>query len=227
MNAPAQSRKRARRRLPQVVSDPDFDRLARMPSKTAPTGIRNAAILAVMRGAGLRVSEVCNLSPNDLVRTGTAAQTLRVRQGKGGVDRSNLALAQGDWALLERWAAIRPSSRYFFSTLSGNRLSERYMHAMVGRYSARAGVTRPDGQPLHPHMLRHTYATRLIERGIPIHDVAKLLGHSSIATTERYLHVNDSTLADRVRVALEAEPGSDATMRRLIREELQTLTGGS
>lgn len=156
------------RRLPKTVEREDFDRLLAQPSRSAPTGVRNAGVLAAMYDTGLRVAEVCDLSPQDVIRTGKAAMTLRVRRGKGGRDRYNLGVPSPTWALLERWGAVRPSSRYFFSTLAGNRLEERYVRAMVARYSVRAGVSKPtpDGpKPINPHMLRHSYATRLIDAG--------------------------------------------------------------
>lgn len=213
------------RRLPQVIDRDDFDRLLAQPSRSAPTGVRNAAILAAMYDAGLRVSEVCDLAPQDVIRTGSNAHSLRVRRGKGGKDRSNLGLPTGAWACLERWAAIRPSSRYFFSTLAGNRLEERYVRAMVARYSRRAGVSKPtpDGpKPINPHMLRHSYATRLIDAGVPIHDVQRALGHASLQTTQRYLHVNDAKLAERLRSALDVTAADDG-LRRIVREELEAL----
>ncbi len=70
-------------------------------------------------------------------------------------------------------------------------------------------------------MLRHSYATRLIEAGVPIHDVQRALGHESLATTQRYLHVNDAKLAQRLRGALEAD--RDDGLRRVVRQELENL----
>jgi integrase/recombinase XerD len=169
--------------------------------------------------AGLRVSEVCNLSARDL---NSKTMTIRVRDGKGGKDRSNLGVPASAWAVVERWAAVRPTSRYFLSTLDGERMSERYVHAMVGRYATRANVLKatPNGEkPINPHMLRHSYATRLIEAGVPIHDVQRALGHSSLATTEVYLHVDDTKLADKLRNALSADDGS-SEVERLVRRIL-------
>jgi integrase/recombinase XerD len=186
-------------RLPQVITMAEYERLLAQPSRRAPTGIRNAAVLAVMWDAGLRVSEVCDLAPGDVLRTGGNAQKLRVRRGKGGKDRSNLGVPAATWALLERWAAVRPTSRFFFCTLGGNRLSPRYIEAMLARYARRAEVYKLDDanrqRPVNPHMLRHSYATRLIEAGVPIHDVQRALGHASLQTTAKYLHVNDARLA--------------------------------
>lgn len=216
-------------RLPQVITAAEYERLLARPSRRAPTGIRNAAVLAVMWDAGLRVSELCDLAPGDVIRSGSNAQSLRVRRGKGGKDRANLGVPAATWALLERWAAVRPSSKFFFSTLGGNRLSPRYLEAMVSRYAARAGVFKLDdrnGQrPINPHMLRHSYATRLIEAGVPIHDVQAALGHASLQTTARYLHVNNARLAARLRAALgpSAADGGDEGVRRLVREELEAL----
>ena len=216
-------------RLPQIITTIEYERLLAQPSPKAPTGIRNAAVLAVMWDAGLRVSEVCDLAPGDVIRTGSNAHTLRVRRGKGGKDRANLGVPAATWALVERWAAVRPTSRYFFCTLAGNRVSPRYIEAMLARYARRAAVYKLDAanreRPINPHMLRHSYATRLIEAGVPIHDVKRALGHRSLSTTERYLHVNNARLAARLRAALDgAGGGTEAeAVRRLVREELEAL----
>jgi site-specific recombinase XerD len=214
------------KRLPHFISDEEWRRLAREPSRRAPTGIRNLAALHAMYFAGLRVSEVCDLSARDLNQQG---MTLRVRDGKGGRDRSNLGVPTETWAVFERWIGIRPSGRYFFSTLDGGRLSERYLHAMVGRYATRAQVMKPTptGEgPIHPHILRHSFATKLVEGGVPVHDVQRALGHASLATTEVYLHVNDAKLADKLRGAMSAPPRDgeiERLVERTVAEQVQKL----
>lgn len=217
------------KRLPQTITAAEYERLLKMASRRAPTGIRNAAAMAAMWDCGLRVSEVCNLAPQDVVRTGPQAPALRVRRGKGGRDRANLGVPAATWALMERWAAIRPSSRYLFCTLSGNQLQPRYLQAMLGRYSRRAGVYLVGAdnrqRPVHPHALRHSYATRLVEAGVPLSDVAAALGHQHLSTTQVYLHVNNAKLASRLRSALE-DAGADteaAAVRRIIRDELEAI----
>jgi site-specific recombinase XerD len=212
------------KRLPVVITPDDWQRLTAQPSRRAPTGKRNLAMLHTMYMAGLRVSEVAALSPRDM---NSDAMTLRVRNGKGGKDRSNLGVPAETWATLERWARVRPESRFFFSTLKGSQLSPRYIHAMVVRYATRAGVMRATTEgdrPIHPHVLRHSYATRLCEAGVPIHDVQKALGHASLATTQVYLHVNDEKLADKLRDALSdygEESEVERLVRRLIAEQLR------
>jgi integrase/recombinase XerD len=212
------------RRLPKVIEPDEFERLASQPSRRAPTGRRNLAALHCMYFAGLRVNEICSLSLRDL---NARALTLRVREGKGKKDRNNLGIPADTLAVIERWIAVRPDSRYLFCTLAGGRMSERYVHAMVTRYAKRAGVMKDtaDGeQPVNPHVLRHSYATRLIERGVPVHDVQRALGHSSLQTTSIYLHVNDKGLAERLRVAVshsESATELEALVRRVIGEQLR------
>lgn len=203
-------------KLPAIITPQDWQNLAAVPSRRSPTGVRNLALLHALYFAGLRVSEATNLSPRDM---NAGSMTLRVRNGKGGKDRANLGVPTETWAVFERWARIRPDSRYFFSTLKGSELSRRYVHQMVVRYATRAGVMKatPDGdKPIHPHVLRHSYATRLIEAGVPVHDVQRALGHASLATTQVYLHVNDEKLADKLRGAL-SEYGQESEVERLVR----------
>jgi integrase/recombinase XerD len=217
------------RRLPQTITRADYERVLAMASKRAPTGVRNAAMLGVMWDTGLRVSEVCALAPADLIRTGSNAPSLRVRRGKGGGDRYNLGVPAQTWALMERWAGVRPSSRWLFSTLNGNQLDTRYVRAMLARYSRRAGVhlLGPGNmpKPVHPHALRHSYATRLVEAGVPIHDVQRALGHAHLSSTEVYLHASDARLAAKLRAALDEDGGDTEAeaIRRIVRAELEAI----
>jgi site-specific recombinase XerD len=117
---------------------------------------------------------------------------------------------------------VRPKSRFLLCTLDGERMSERYVHAMVGRYAAKANVmkaTAKGDMPINPHVLRHSYATRLIENGVPVHDVQRALGHSSLQTTSIYLHVKDDKLADKLRNALSTQDES-SEVERLVRRIL-------
>ena len=150
---------------------------------------------------------------------------LRLRGRKGGVDTDDVPVPVEAAALLERWQAVRPESAQLFCTLEGEPLSDRYVRAMVARYSVKAGVQktiRRDGRnvqaPLNPHMLRHSYATRLIEGAVPIHRVQRALGHANLQTTARYLHVSDGRQAD---VLLDALDGRDDG--ELVRELLERV----
>jgi site-specific recombinase XerD len=89
---------------------------------------------------------------------------------------------------------IKPKSDWFFCTLKGGRLSDRQMQAMMNRRGRKAGIEIR----CHPHLLRHTYATELLEDGYSIIEVQKLLGHAQLSTTAIYLHVADENLRRRL-----------------------------
>lgn len=207
---------RQRRRLPQTITEDEFARLVSVPSAISATGKRNRAALRAMFDAGLRSAEVTNLAPRDVRRTGKGAPSIRVRNGKGGRDRV-VPIPSTLLDALDAWERVRPPSRYLLSTLQGTRLSTRYLRAMVARCSDFAGVrllSDDNGERLvHPHTLRHSYATRLLERGVDVRQVQLLLGHADLSTTSIYLHVSDQRLADDVRAALD--PGADTEAEAL------------
>lgn len=95
--------------------------------------------------------------------------------------------------ILDRWKERRkPRSEWFFSTIDGGRLHDSYVRHMVARYGRRAGIEIR----CHPHLLRHTYATELLEAGRSVAEVMQLLGHERMETTSLYLHVSDKRLRD-------------------------------
>ena len=127
-----------RRKLPVVLDIEEGNRLLKIPSTRYPTGIRNKAIISLMLNCGLRVSETVNIKPSDINITKGA---LRVVNGKGGKDR-DLAMPEYTQELLKRWKDIRPKGNYFFSTLSGNRVSIRYIHSFISRYAKKAKIDK-------------------------------------------------------------------------------------
>lgn len=182
-------------------------------------------MLYSMWDCGLRVGDVIGLAPRDRVRK---SRSLTVRRGKGKKDRSNLPIPAAAWDAFERWTDVRPRSRFFFSTLAGGQLSDRYVRAMVARVSDDAGVYKLDDdnreRPINPHMLRHSFATRLLEGGADIRQVQLALGHSDLSTTQVYLHVEDSKLRGAILTALDGEEGEsegDDAVRRIVREEIE------
>jgi site-specific recombinase XerD len=229
------------RRIPGIISREEFDQILRKASRTAPSGLRNRAALLLMWDAGLRVSEACDLAPGDV---SLKAATIAVRHGKG--DRARVVPAP-DSVLnaVEAWMRVRGrSGSWLLCSVTGhNRLSDRYVRAMLARYSTRAGVfkiVRERGQnverPINPHMLRHSYATRCLrDARLDLDELQELLGHASVATTRIYTHVDNEAVAKRVRLGLadpaEASGASDdAALRELIRqliaEEVQARARG-
>lgn len=136
-------------------------------------------MMSLMLHCGLRLSEVTNLRPSNI---NLAKGKLRVESGKGNKDR-DLAIPDYLIDLLEKWRKMRPQSDYFFSTLRGKKLSDRYVQNMVKRYSQKAGIAKN----ISPHTLRHTYATQYYKQTRDIETLRRILGHSDISTTTIYI----------------------------------------
>lgn len=187
-------------RLPDVISVEAAARLLDQPFPQTPSGLRDRAILETLYGCGLRASELCGLDLRSVVLD---EALLRVH-GKGGKERVvpvmgtaaaalSAYLEQGRGELVGR----RPTQAVFLN-VRGGRLSRQSVHAIVERYGRVAGI-----EGLHPHTLRHSYATHLLEGGADLRAVQELLGHANIATTQLYTHVDRSHIR---RVYLAAHP---------------------
>lgn len=151
-------------------------------STSAPTGIRNRALLTLFYRSGLRVSEALALKPSDI---SVAAHTVRVLHGKGDKATTRGFHPSADDALA-RWLDTRRGLGFrgpLFCTLAGQPLHAQYVRQLLGRLAARAGIDKR----VHPHGLRHTFADELRRSGVDIVVISKLLGHSSIAVTARYM----------------------------------------
>jgi integrase/recombinase XerC len=159
--------------------------------------LRDAALFETIYGAGLRVSEACNLDLGD-VQTGRGGGEFRgaevkVRQGKGRKDRL-VPLGGKASAALERyfprraaWLAAVPTGdrEAVFVTRRGRRLTPRGVRRLLGRREQETGVA-----PVSPHALRHSFATHLLGEGADLRAIQEMLGHASLQTTQRYAHVN-------------------------------------
>ena len=169
-----------RKKLPITLEEEEQQRLISIPQKRYPTGLRNKAILKLMLNTGIRVSEATNLKPGQINLT---KHKLRVVDGKNGVDR-DLTIREETAELLKEWKKQRPgNSKYFFCTLKGNKLSERYLVAMVKRYGKKADIKKV----ISPHTLRHTFATRFYKKTKDIETLRKILGHAFVSTTSIYV----------------------------------------
>ncbi len=204
----SKKRKRSSRPLPTVLTEAEVQALVDAVNPRTITGLRNRALLAVMLGAGLRVSEVVGLRGRDL---DLEAGVIKVRRGKGGggrvipVDQETLGWLQA-WA--EKRATLGLSGRHCFfcavrTTPFGSRagrkvgspITTRPVQQMLGRVARRAGIDKQ----VSPHTLRHTFATRLLDRGFSIREVQELLGHSDVSTTMIYTHVNPAALRKKIQ----------------------------
>lgn len=180
-----------------IVEAPDALSAGRRPKKeparrrAVAVAMRDRAILELLYGSGLRVGEVCGLTPErvDLVRErlivmGKGSKEREVPLSEYAVEALGAYLADGraDLAL--------KGSPHLFLNRRGNPMSTRDVRAMVEKYRRRV----MSGRRVTPHTLRHSFATHLLEGGADIRAVQELLGHASVATTQRYTHVSRARL---------------------------------
>ena len=181
----------ARLRIPEVLTQSEQEALLEVPNPRYPTGERNRLLLRVMLNAGLRLSEALNLRWPDVDLT---TGRVHVKLGKGGKDRV-LWLGEEDLQALRTWrqrqATLTPEApAHVFTTLDGKPVSPRYVQAMVARYARRAGIEKR----VHPHTLRHTFATDLLRDAGNVELVRRALGHANLATTQICIHLVDAGL---------------------------------
>lgn len=174
-------------RLPDLVHGEDLESMLRLGSNPSPWDVRDVAIVEILYGAGLRVAELCSL---DLGALDLTSGLLRVF-GKGSKERI-VPLHDTACNAVERYLALRddllteltPKGALFVNR-RGNRLGSRDVTRILNRRSSR---------PTHPHAVRHTYATHLLDGGADLRVVQELLGHASLATTQIYTHVSKERL---------------------------------
>ncbi|MCJ7751438.1 MAG: tyrosine-type recombinase/integrase [Armatimonadetes bacterium] len=193
----------SRNHLPEVLTENEARTLVAQTNPRSITGLRNRVALVLMLRAGLRVSEVCHLAPKDVDLDDCA---LHIWRGKGAKDRV-VYLDPEACALLQLWWERRPKGSHYLlpvvqtgrrgpgTAKAGTAMSPRYLQALVTRLAKRAGIEKR----VHPHTLRHTYATEEVKAGTPLHQVQKDLGHAHLATTAVYLHVFDKERQERAR----------------------------
>jgi len=170
------------RKLPRFLTVDDAFRLMNAPDGAE--ALRDRAVLEVLYGSGLRLSEVCGLDVDDVRREGELAM-LRVRRGKGNKDRI-VPLGSRGLAAVDAWLAKRPAGTpALFLNRSGKRLGSRSVGRMVTALSALASTT---GR-VTPHALRHSFATHLLDSGCDLRAIQEMLGHANLSTTQRYTHV--------------------------------------
>jgi integrase/recombinase XerD len=182
---------------PEPLTNQEVIRLIAACSSRAPTGIRNAALVAVLWRCGLRIGECLSLHPKDIdVEKGTVS----VLRGKGqkhrivGIDIQALAMVQR-WLDIRASLGINGKSR-LFCTLKGKPMSQDYVRQLLPRLGKKAGIEKR----VHAHGLRHTHASELRSENVDIGIISKQLGHSSISTTSRYLdHISPQDVIDAMK----------------------------
>jgi integrase/recombinase XerD len=154
---------------------------------TTPRTLKHRAILTTLYAAGLRVSELCQVQVTDI---DSARMVLRVRQGKGQHDRYVMLSPQFLPLLRHYWQQHTPRPWLFPGTPRTRPITARMVH----RICRDAGQAAHLPKAIHPHLLRHSFATHLLEAGVDLRRIQLLLGHRSLRTTSRYLHVTPHAL---------------------------------
>lgn len=194
-----EKKKRKPKKLPKVLKPDQWERFAAAIDPYKLNGIRDRAIIETLYRAGLRVSELCDLTPADVdLKDGD----IFVQLGKNGKDR-HIPISDTLTEWLKKWDAIRSNEAgTFFHTRSLKPLTPRHIQYICSNTSEKSGVYVQDGKqivPVHPHTLRHSFATDLLNKGVHIHEVKVLMGHESIQTTEVYAHVDLTELAKKIK----------------------------
>ncbi len=169
-------------RFPKTLSEADVEQLLAAPDPSTPLGLRDRAMLETLYATGLRVSELVGLK---ILQTDLNAQVVRVL-GKGAKERLvPLGEVAVEWISRYLGERAKSASDTLFITGRGAGMTRQAFWKLIRRYAARA---IPDKR-LSPHMLRHAFATHLINHGADLRVVQLLLGHADISTTQIYTHV--------------------------------------
>ncbi len=195
---------KAAKRLPDVISIDQACALLDQPFPATAAGARDHAVLEVLYGCGLRVSELTGLDVRDL----HLEEEFLLVMGKGSKERlapitgsalraldAYLALGARDELMGHACRGREPGC---LSQCTGTRLSRQSVHAICERYGRTVGI-----EGLHPHTLRHSFATHMLAGGADLRVLQEILGHADIATTQIYTHVDQTQLRE---VYLAAHP---------------------
>jgi integrase/recombinase XerD len=182
--------------IPKFLNGSEIDAILGSIDTTRPTGLRDRAMLELLYASGLRVSELCSLGVSDL------NQELRIVRatGKGNKQRLVPVGTEALIAIRAYFASARPAllkerpSRYLFVTARGGPITRGGFWKLLAGYARKTGLFKG----VSPHVLRHSFATHLLEGGAGLRSVQVMLGHADISTTQIYTHVLRSRLKETV-----------------------------
>ncbi|MBP9143414.1 MAG: site-specific tyrosine recombinase XerD [Thermoanaerobaculia bacterium] len=179
------------KRLPKVLSEEEVERLLAAPDLATPAGVRDRAMLELLYATGLRVSELVGLRLPQIDLKGGYLLAF----GKGSKERVVPVGEEAERFLARYLTELRPKlarGRHdaVFVNLRGAPMTRQGFWKILKAWGLRAGIDRP----ISPHVLRHSFATHLLEHGADLRAVQAMLGHSDIATTEIYTHIHQERL---------------------------------
>ena len=184
--------------LPKFVKEDDIQKMFKIPDTRTWIGMRNLLIIRMLYATGLRVSELVSIKLNDI---NISDHTIRVL-GKGSKERivvfgNHTEEALEDYLNRGRRQVDFQGSAYLFLNKDGNRLSTRYVRKIIDDIIFKASICHH----VSPHMLRHTFATGMLNNGADLVSVKDLLGHESLNTTSIYTHVSDEKIKEVYNMA--------------------------
>ncbi|MDK2921934.1 MAG: integrase/recombinase XerD [Desulfonauticus sp.] len=176
--------------LPKILSLKEVQQILQAPNPSTLLGFRDKTMLEIMYAAGLRVSELINLKPLDF----DPMQGILKIFGKGSKERLVPLYSKAqellNTYLQEKRKLFKPKEDYIFLNRSGKRLTRQGIWKIIKKYAQQANIIKD----ISPHVLRHSFATHLLEGGADLRTVQILLGHSDITATEIYTHVNSNRI---------------------------------
>ncbi|MDP8212044.1 MAG: tyrosine recombinase XerC [Candidatus Zapsychrus exili] len=172
--------------LPKFMSEEDMVKFIEAPSKKTLAGKRDKAILEALYSSGMRVSELVGLDISDIDFIGNIIKA----KGKGKKERLVPVGDKAIMAIKEYLDSRKEKKDAVFLNKSGTRLSDRSVRNIVNKYMLAASLI----QNISPHVLRHSFATHLLDRGADLRSVQELLGHVNLSTTQIYTHVTTDRL---------------------------------
>ncbi len=183
------------KKLPEFLYNDEMVKVLKSISTTTPLGLRNMALLELFYATGMRVSEIANLKLEQI----DFELNLILVHGKGNKDRyvafgEEAKTALNNYLVEARKKLLlhKTDYGYIFLNSNGNRITSRGLEYIIKNIFLNAGVSAS----VHPHMLRHTFATQMLNNGADLRTVQELLGHESISTTQIYTHVTKQNLCD-------------------------------
>ena len=182
------------RKLPGTLTRKEVERLLNAPATTTPHGLRDRAILELFYSSGLRVSELCGLQIQNIHLEEAYVRVF----GKGSKERiapvgSAAVTAVRDYLTGGRPRFVKSKTRSeLFLSQQGRAISRKMIWVMIKQHAINAGICKP----IKPHLLRHSFATHLLEGGADLRAIQEMLGHADISTTQIYTSVQSDRLAD-------------------------------
>jgi len=178
--------------IPSVLTIEEVDKLLDAPNINTKSGIRDKAMLEVMYGCGLRVSELVNLLKKNINYTEKIVTLIGKGAKERGIPIDDYAINSLNKYIVEVRDNIPSSSanNFIFLNMKGQKISRQYFFLKIKKYAKEVGIEKE----ISPHTLRHSFATHLLENGANLRTVQRILGHTNAETTQIYTHLSNKTL---------------------------------